>query len=72
MSAWLCRALLFVEDHARVRCERIASLVGRGHSNPEIAAILYISVKTVEANLTRIYRKLGLRRRADLARHNIS
>lgn len=67
-----CRALLFVEDHAQVRCERIASLVRSGHSNPEIAAILYISVKTVDANLTRIYRKLGLRRRADLARHNIS
>jgi DNA-binding CsgD family transcriptional regulator len=31
---------------------------------------LYISVKTVEANLTRIYRKLGLRGRVALARHN--
>jgi hypothetical protein len=43
-AAWLCQALLFVEDHAQVRCERIASLVGSRHSNPEIAAILYISV----------------------------
>ena len=41
-----------------------------GHSNPEIAATLYISVKTVEANLTRIYRKLGLRGRVDLARRS--
>jgi len=48
---------------------RIADLVAAGHSNPEIAAALYISVKTVEANLTRIYRKLGLRSRVDLARH---
>ena len=47
---------------------RIAGLVAAGHSNPEIAATLYISVKTVEANLTRIYRKLGLRSRVDLAR----
>ena len=39
-----------------------------GQSNPEIAATLYVSVKTVEANLTRIYRKLGLRSRVDLAR----
>jgi DNA-binding CsgD family transcriptional regulator len=50
--------------------QRIADLVAAGHSNPEIAATLYISVKTVEANLTRIYRKLGLRSRVDLARHN--
>jgi DNA-binding CsgD family transcriptional regulator len=48
---------------------RIAELVACGHSNPEIAATLYISVKTVEANLTRIYRKLGARSRVDLARH---
>ena len=47
---------------------RIADLVAAGQSNPEIAAALYVSVKTVEANLTRIYRKLGLRGRVDLAR----
>ena len=47
---------------------RIAGLVAAGQSNPEIAATLYVSVKTVEANLTRIYRKLGLRSRVDLAR----
>ena len=51
---------------------RIAGMVAAGHSNPEIAAALYISVKTVEANLTRIYRKLGLRGRVDLARHGTS
>ena len=50
--------------------ERIAGLVAAGQTNPQIAAALYISVKTVEANLTRIYRKLGLRGRVDLARHN--
>lgn len=49
---------------------RIADLVGAGHSNAEIAAALYISVKTVEANLTRIYRKLGIRGRVDLARRS--
>jgi DNA-binding CsgD family transcriptional regulator len=48
---------------------RIAGLVAAGNSNPQIAAALYISVKTVEANLTRIYRKLGLRGCVDLARH---
>lgn len=47
---------------------RIADLVAAGQTNPEIAATLYISVKTVEANLTRIYRKLGYRGRVELAR----
>ena len=51
---------------------RIAELVGSGHSNPEIAGTLYVSVKTVEANLTRIYRKLGIRGRVDLARDHHS
>jgi DNA-binding CsgD family transcriptional regulator len=50
--------------------ERIAGLVAAGQTNPQIAAALYISVKTVEANLTRIYRKLGLRGRVDLARRS--
>jgi DNA-binding CsgD family transcriptional regulator len=50
--------------------QRIASLVAAGQTNPQIAAALYISVKTVEANLTRIYRKLGLRGRVDLARRS--
>jgi DNA-binding CsgD family transcriptional regulator len=47
---------------------RIADLVAAGQTNTEIAATLYISVKTVEANLTRVYRKLTLRGRVDLAR----
>ena len=51
---------------------RIADLVSAGQTNTEIAATLYISVKTVEANLTRIYRKLGLRSRIDLAREHSS
>jgi DNA-binding CsgD family transcriptional regulator len=59
-------------DNALTPTERrITELVAAGHSNPEIAATLYISVKTVEANLTRIYRKLGLRGRVDLARHSL-
>ena len=58
-------------DHALTATERrIADLAAAGQTNPEIAAALYISVKTVEANLTRIYRKLGLRGRVDLARRS--
>ena len=48
---------------------RVAELVGSGHSNQETAARLFMSVKTVEANLTRIYRKLTVRSRTELANH---
>jgi DNA-binding CsgD family transcriptional regulator len=47
--------------------EAIAALVARGKRNQEIAGELYLSEKTVESNLTRIYRKLGVRSRAELA-----
>ncbi|MEU7026055.1 LuxR C-terminal-related transcriptional regulator [Streptomyces sp. NPDC046275] len=46
---------------------RLARLVGSGASNQEAAAKLYLSVKTVEARLTRIYQKLDVRSRAQLA-----
>ncbi|MET9112182.1 response regulator transcription factor, partial [Streptomyces zhihengii] len=46
---------------------RLARLVGEGASNQEAAAKLYLSVKTVEARLTRIYQKLDVRSRAQLA-----
>jgi DNA-binding CsgD family transcriptional regulator len=47
---------------------RIAELAGDGRSNREIAAELFVSERTVEANLTRAYRKLGVRSRTELAR----
>jgi DNA-binding NarL/FixJ family response regulator len=46
---------------------RIAELVGSGRSSHETAAELCMSVKTVEANLSRIYRKLSVRSRTELA-----
>ncbi len=48
--------------------ERVARLVAAGRSNREIAAELYVSVATVEANLTRVYRKLGVTSRSQLTR----
>jgi DNA-binding CsgD family transcriptional regulator len=45
----------------------VAELVAAGHSNREIAARLYLSPKTVEAHLSRIYHKLGVASRAGLA-----
>ncbi|MBQ1094171.1 LuxR family transcriptional regulator [Streptomyces sp. B93] len=47
---------------------QVAALVMEGATNREIAARLFISVKTVEATLTRVYRKLGIRSRVDLVR----
>jgi DNA-binding CsgD family transcriptional regulator len=46
---------------------RVAELVASGASNQEAAAQLFLSVKTVEANLTRVYRKLSVRSRTELA-----
>ncbi|MFG2998629.1 AAA family ATPase [Streptomyces sp. NPDC048340] len=46
---------------------RLALLVADGASNQEAAAKLFVSVKTVEARLTRIYQKLDVRSRAQLA-----
>lgn len=46
---------------------RVAELVSTGISNREVASTLSLSVKTVEVNLTRIYRKLGVRSRTELA-----
>ncbi len=46
---------------------RLAELAASGLSNSEVANRAFVSVKTVEANLTRVYRKLGVRSRASLA-----
>jgi DNA-binding CsgD family transcriptional regulator len=47
--------------------ERIARLVAAGRTNKEVAEELDVSTKTVEWNLTRVYRKLGVRSRSELA-----
>jgi DNA-binding CsgD family transcriptional regulator len=46
---------------------RIAELVARGSSNKEVAQALFVSEKTVEAALTRVFRKLDVRSRTELA-----
>ncbi|HEU5010035.1 MAG TPA: LuxR C-terminal-related transcriptional regulator, partial [Gaiellaceae bacterium] len=47
---------------------RIAGLVAEGKSNRDVAATLFLSPKTVEFHLTRIYRKLEIRSRSELVR----
>ena len=48
--------------------QRVAELAATGMTNRDIASVLFISAKTVESNLSRVYRKLGIRSRAELGR----
>jgi DNA-binding CsgD family transcriptional regulator len=45
----------------------VAALAAEGRRNKEIAAAMFVTVGTVEAHLSRVYRKLGVRSRAELA-----
>jgi len=45
---------------------RIAELAASGLTNRQVAEAAFVSPKTVEANLARVYRKLGIRSRAEL------
>jgi DNA-binding CsgD family transcriptional regulator len=47
----------------------VARLAADGLSNKEIAAALFVSVNTVEAHLSHVYAKLGVRSRGRLAQH---
>ena len=47
---------------------RIAALVAEGRTNREVAAALFLTEHTVATALTRVYRKLGVRSRTELAR----
>jgi DNA-binding NarL/FixJ family response regulator len=46
---------------------RVAELVAAGLSNKEVAARLVVSRSTVEAHLTKVYEKVGVRSRSELA-----
>jgi DNA-binding CsgD family transcriptional regulator len=46
----------------------IARLVAAGRTNREVATALHLSARTVEWNLSKLYRKLGVRSRTELAR----
>jgi DNA-binding CsgD family transcriptional regulator len=75
-ALWAARAAEELERAAPGRAagtltaaeRRVAALVAEGRRNREIAQTLFMSVATVEAHLTRIYRKLDIRSRSELAR----
>ncbi|HKD93176.1 MAG TPA: helix-turn-helix transcriptional regulator, partial [Gaiellaceae bacterium] len=46
---------------------RVAELVAEGLSNKQVAGQLFVTVRTVEANLSKIYTKLGVHSRTELA-----
>jgi DNA-binding CsgD family transcriptional regulator len=46
---------------------KVAELAAAGRTNQEIAQALFMSIRTVEAHLSRVYRKLGIRSRTELA-----
>jgi DNA-binding CsgD family transcriptional regulator len=53
-------------DQLTPREAQIAGQVAEGKSNREVADALYLTPKTVEFHLTRVYRKLGVRSRSEL------
>ncbi|HKB29466.1 MAG TPA: helix-turn-helix transcriptional regulator [Streptosporangiaceae bacterium] len=56
------------QPHDLTPSERqVADLAAQGLTNREVARALFVSAKTVDATLSRIYRKLGVRSRTELA-----
>jgi DNA-binding CsgD family transcriptional regulator len=47
---------------------QISRLVAEGKTNRDVAATLFVTPKTVEFHLTRVYRKLGIHSRSELVR----
>jgi two-component system response regulator NreC len=59
-------------DPLSEREREVLRLLALGHTNQEIAQMLYISVRTAETHRAHIMQKLGLSTRAELVRHALS
>jgi DNA-binding NarL/FixJ family response regulator len=56
------------QEDLTAREREVAAMVARGSSNKEVTGALFLSEKTIEHHLSRVYAKLGLRSRTELAR----
>jgi len=61
-----------VEDPLSDREREVLRLLALGHTNQEIAQMLYISVRTAETHRAHIMQKLGLDTRAELVRYALA
>ena len=59
-------------DPLSEREREVLRLLALGHTNQEIAKLLYISVRTAETHRAHIMQKLGLSSRAELVRHALT
>jgi DNA-binding CsgD family transcriptional regulator len=59
-------------DPLSEREREVLHLLALGHTNQEIADMLFISVRTAETHRAHIMRKLGLTTRAELVRYAIA
>jgi two-component system, NarL family, response regulator NreC len=59
------------DDPLSGREREVLRLLALGHTNQEIAQMLYLSVRTAETHRARIMQKLGLTTRAELVRYAI-
>ena len=77
MSELLAKHIVSTNDlssslqNLSVRELEILQLIARGYTNKEIADKVYLSVKTVEAHRSKMYKKMGFKNHADVVEYAI-